>query len=506
MKELRPRYALSDVLLYFDAIAPWDPVLRGGDLLDCGDGSWLVPDGAVFRVVGSGVDSRLIASSDEDDRGRTCSQALVELYFEDDGVAAAEALHALARGEGPLRGVLPEDVAVALRDRINTGRTISIPGSEARPAATPPLVTVPAATPVQAVSLDTGFRASGCPPLDAVRDFIARFLVLPTSSDYDVMALWVAHTYVIDAFDVTPRLAFMSPQKASGKTRAMDLLDLLVHNPLPTVNTSTAALFRSIHQADGRMTLLLDEADTVFQPANGSSEDIRGILNASYKRGADVLRSGPKNKDFMVERYKVFAPVAMAGLGRLPDTLTSRSIVMAMRRRTDDEHIDRFRRRDVQADVQALSAGLARWSDQTRGKIHIPALPPELTDRAAEIWEPLLAVADIAGPEWATAVRVAAVAAVAGSSGVDDQDTRLLAAIRDVFQQSGDSKMHTEKLLKKLEKQDLVSVSGLTGLKLADILAPYDIKPKMFRNAGDNRRGYKRSDFTDAWSRYLPPP
>ncbi len=308
MTGLKPRPSaqsgLSDVLRHFDEIAPWGPVLQGGGWIRGGDDWWMGAGDAVFTIVGDGASSRLLESSQQDDQGRTCSQALSELFFDGDVTAAADGILAFSRGEdGPLADVLPPTVAQALRVRLVVSQTRSGPRPSSSVAAVPTGVLQKAGPPPAPASVLPG-AGPDCPALDSVRDFLSRFVVLPDELDYAVLALWVAHTYVIDAFDVTPRLAFMSPQKESGKTRAMDLLDLLVHNPVPTVNSSTAALFRSIHQANGHMTLLLDEADTVFQPANGSAEDIRGILNAGYKRGADVLRSGPKSKDFQVERLQ----------------------------------------------------------------------------------------------------------------------------------------------------------------------------------------------------------
>ena len=148
-------------------------------------------------------------------------------------------------------------------------------------------------------------RPSGCPPLDGVRDFIARYLVLPGPWDAEVLTLWVAHTHLIDAFDVTPRLAFLSPQKASGKTRALELLGLLVERPISAVNTTAAALVHSIDQAGGHTTLLLDEVDTVFGSRNKGDKELQGVLNGGYKRGAQVVRAGSRRGP--VERYDTSA-------------------------------------------------------------------------------------------------------------------------------------------------------------------------------------------------------
>ena len=136
-------------------------------------------------------------------------------------------------------------------------------------------------------------RPSGCPPLDGVRDFIVRYLVLPGPWDAEVLTLWVAHTHLIDAFDVTPRLAFLSPQKASGKTRALELLGLLVERPISAVNTTAAALVHSIDQAGGHTTLL-DEVDTVFGSRNKGDKELQASSTVATSAVAMSFAQGPE--------------------------------------------------------------------------------------------------------------------------------------------------------------------------------------------------------------------
>src|SRR4029077_18577129 len=119
-----------------------------------------------------------------------------------------------------------------------------------------------------------------------------RFVVL-SDAQADAVTLWAAHTHVSDAFGCTPYLAISSPEKRSGKTRLLEVLELLVHEPLPTANISDAALFRAISELGP--TLLLDEVDAIFGPKARDREDLRGMLNAGYRRGAVARRmGGPK--------------------------------------------------------------------------------------------------------------------------------------------------------------------------------------------------------------------
>ena len=68
----------------------------------------------------------------------------------------------------------------------------------------------------------------------------------------------------MDCWDSTPRIAFLSPEPGSGKTRALEVSELLVPNPVEAVNVSPAYLFRKVADEAGAPTLLFDEIDTVF--------------------------------------------------------------------------------------------------------------------------------------------------------------------------------------------------------------------------------------------------
>jgi Protein of unknown function (DUF3631) len=192
--------------------------------------------------------------------------------------------------------------------------------------------------------------------LDDVVRFVRRFVVL-TDAQADTLALWTAHTHATMAFDCTPYLAITSREKRSGKTRLLEALELIVHEGLPTANTSDAALFRSISEL--APTLLLDEVDAVFK--SREREDLRGLLNAGYRRGAKVRRmGGPRNTT--LEVFDVFCAKAFAGIGNcLPEAITDRAITIALQQKTRDEVVERFRRRIVAPEAEILRDRLADW-------------------------------------------------------------------------------------------------------------------------------------------------
>jgi hypothetical protein len=203
--------------------------------------------------------------------------------------------------------------------------------------------------------------------------------------------------------------------------------------------------------------------------------------------------------------------VALAGLGTLPDTIKSRSIIIRMQRRAPEERVTPYRRRYHAAEGAQLCAKLAAWTAAVADKIVVPDMPDEVTDRSADCWEALIAVADAAGGHWPGTARCNAVMFVTVFRAEAEEQGRgiqLLAHMRTVL---GDEEhVFTAAILDQLYKLDespYLSIKGkpLTDRQLALRLRPYGIKPKPVRIGTQVSRGYARVDFYDAWRRYLPP-
>ena len=129
-----------------------------------------------------------------------------------------------------------------------------------------------------------------------------------------------------------------------GKSRALEVTELLVPNPMTAVNVTPAYLFRKVGAEEGA-TILFDEIDTVFGPKAKENEEIRGLLNAGHRKGAVAGRCVARGQTVMTEEISAYAAVAMAGLGWLPDTIMTRSVLIRMRRRNQGESVEPFRRR-----------------------------------------------------------------------------------------------------------------------------------------------------------------
>jgi hypothetical protein len=276
------------------------------------------------------------------------------------------------------------------------------------------------------------------------------------------------------------------------------------------INVTAPYLFRKVDDPEGAPTVLFDEIDTIFGPKAREHEDVRGLLNAGHRKGAVAGRCVVRGKMVETVEYPAYCAVALAGLGDLPDTILTRSVVIRMRRRARGEKVEPFRRRVAITAGHALRDRLAAWSVNVRRHVSDgwPAMPEGVEDRDADVWEALLAVADAAGGAWPLRARAAATAFVASSKeSTPSLGIRLLADLRTVF---GDrDAMSTEAILAALLEleeapwAEIVAGKPLNARGLSRRLGGYGIKPGTIRVGDKTPRGYARQDLADAWARYL---
>ena len=245
--------------------------------------------------------------------------------------------------------------------------------------------------------------------------------------------------------------------------------ELLVPRPVEAVNVSPAYLFRKVAADDGAPTLLFDEIDTVFGPKAKDNEEIRGLLNAGHRKGAVAGRCVVRGKEVFTEELPGYCAVAMAGLGYPPDTIFTRSVIIKMRRRAPNETVEPYRRRLEVEKGERLRDRLALWAttilDQVRDTY--PIMPEGIADRAADVWEALLSVADAAGGEWPERARVTAVTLVTSSiRGEGSLGIQLLTDIKTVFGER--EAMATKALLNELINMDEFVWADIKGKPITD--------------------------------------
>ncbi|MCE0536000.1 DUF3631 domain-containing protein [Kineosporia rhizophila] len=350
----------------------------------------------------------------------------------------------------------------------------------------------------------------GAELLDRLRAILARYVVLPSDQAADAVVLWIAATHAQPSWAHAARLVIRAPEKRCGKSRLLDIVEATCWNPLITVNASPPAVYRSIG-SDEPPTILLDEADTIFGPAaQGANEDLRGLLNAGHQRNRPTIRYDAAKGQ--VEKIPTFAMAALAGIGAMPDTIEDRAAVIRMRRRAPGETVAPYRERRDGPNLRRIAGELHTWIRSHAAELEAaePDMPVE--DRAADTWEPLVAIADLAGGHWPERARAACVMLTGERDAVSEEplSVRLLRDCQAAFGNA--PALPTGVLIQRLCADPEAPWAtlgprgdGVTAMKLGKLLAEYDIRPGTYRFTEGQAKGYRRDDFTDAWSRYCPP-
>jgi Protein of unknown function (DUF3631) len=282
-------------------------------------------------------------------------------------------------------------------------------------------------------------------------------------------------------------------------------LSCLVARPLLTSNTSVSPIFRIVELH--APTLLIDEADTFLK----ENDELRGILNSGHRRGGGVLRS--VGDDHEPRTFSTWAPVAIAMIGRLPDTLNDRSLVISLRRRKPSEKVESFRI-DRAEHLTVLQRKMAHWADDHQKRL--AASDPdmgELINRPADNWRPLFAIAGEAGAAWPDRVRGAAGAAVEAMI-EESTNVQLFGHIKSIFDgcEGGApiDRIASADLVERLTKIEGAPWAEWKGGKpitqngLARLLSKFEIFSATIRIRNETAKGYYRTAFEDAFLRYLP--
>lgn len=343
---------------------------------------------------------------------------------------------------------------------------------------------------------------NGADLLTEIAATVKRFIICQPETAQAV-ALWVSMTWYMDVVQVAPLAVITAPEKRCGKSQLLFLLGRMVYRPLTASNISTAALFRTIDA--WRPTMLVDEADSFMK----ENEDMRGLLNSGHTRdGAYIIRV--VGDDHEPKRFNTWGAKALAGIGRIADTLMDRAIILELRRKLPHENVDRLRYAEPDL-FQTLREKLCRFAEDHQENVRLarPDLPEQLNDRAQDNWEPLLAIADIAGGQWPSLARAAALKLSGATDSTLTIGVELLSDIREIFETERVDRISTAQLIVNLcrdeEKPWATYNRGLPikPRQIANRLSGYGIKSNTIRIGTYTAKGYRMVQFTDTFSRYL---
>jgi len=344
--------------------------------------------------------------------------------------------------------------------------------------------------------------------LDDITQTIQRFIVLD-KHQAQMVALWVSACWFVDVIDYAPFALINAPEKACGKTQLLTLMGRLAPRTLQASGISPAALYRTIEKY--QPTLFIDEIETLLK----DNEPLRGIFNAGYSRDSSIIVRC-MGDDLEPKPFNIWGMKAIAGINaiKLADTVTSRSIVFALRRKTAGEKVERLRHAEVGL-FENLASKLARFADDYTNEVKQarPVLPDALSDREQDNFEPLLQVASVAGEHWLEIALNAALRLSSATPTPISSANELLADIQEVFEAKQVIKITTTELINTLcedpEKSWATYSRGkqLTPKQLGNKLKDYGITSKTIRiNGYETAKGFEREQFNDAFARYLTDP
>ena len=346
--------------------------------------------------------------------------------------------------------------------------------------------------------------------LSEIARTIQQYVVL-SQLQADAIALWALMTWVHNLLEVAPFLNVTSAVKRSGKSTLVDVLGSLVYRPLLSAGSiRPAPLFRIIER--DMPSMLLDETNNCFR----DDLELSGIIKGSQRKSAArVIRCEGGNNEPV--QYSTWAPKAIVGIGGLPDTVTDRCIIIQLERKFAHEKIILWRRRNL-AQHEVLLSRITRWVEDHHGAVikALPAVsfPPGLDDRQQDSWEPLLAIASVAGGDWPDRAQLACASICAASIDKDSAKELLLADLLVLFEEKGNpDALETDNILNYLHSREDRPWSEwskqdrpMSAQALAGQLKELKIRPGTHVFEGQRRaKGYKREAFEQAWNRYLPP-
>jgi hypothetical protein len=350
---------------------------------------------------------------------------------------------------------------------------------------------------------------SGDVLLNAIVVILRRYIGMPSAATH-AAALWVVHTWAFEVADFTPYLLVTSPVRSCGKSTLLDVLETIASRPRRSDGMSAAALYRVIDK--WLPSVLLDEIDTRLRGDGG--EALRGVLNSGFHRAGRVTLC--VGDDHEARDFRTFAPKVLCGIGRVWDTVESRSIPIRLARATPAE-LRRLRKvigATIRDETASTRAKCARWAADHRSALEarpLPPVPAELSARQADIWRPLFAIADVVGGRWRARARAAALALHGGGEDENDHALLLLEDVRGLFQQGADKLRSAAIVAALVVREDrpwpeMPSGRALTTRGLAKLLGQFGVRPVPVRDAEGVGRGYKLEHLVPMFGRYLPVP
>jgi hypothetical protein len=348
---------------------------------------------------------------------------------------------------------------------------------------------------------------SGSDVLGGGMDYLTRFWIAPYPLAYPLAVAWAAHSWLTEpdgtlAWSNTGLLAFVSDEPLSGKSTGMELTADLCPNAEIILDPTGPAILEAI--GERHAVVALDEMDQTFGKGN-AARAVKTILNGGYRRGSNIGRVRGGGSPFGAKMLAGLAASLVAN-PNLEATRTRSFMVYclppppgvkpAKYRESIHKPLGRLAGEAIGAWVrQNAQAILTAW----------PEMPGHLNGRQEDIWEPLFAVAQVAGGGWPDLIWAACMQLTTGT--VTDEATplpprqRLLNDIRAVWPQDAD-RMGSAELVEALSALEGAPWASMWSgpAMLREIPAMLGITPVKVKVDGKPVQGYYLSDLEPLWT------
>jgi putative DNA primase/helicase len=352
----------------------------------------------------------------------------------------------------------------------------------------------PGSPPTPARASQSDPQVDGAVLLDEIAAALRRHIILPDGAA-ETIALFAAHAHAHDAAQISPLLVIHSPDVGCGKTSLLSALAALTPEPLFTSDLTAAGLYRSLSRC--KHTVLIDEGETALI----ASKTLHSLLNSGHRNAsARVVRADGI--------FDVWCPKIVALVGELPRSLRDRSIRIFLERKRQNEEVAPLDRAAI-SHLTDLSARAAIWASQQHDRLASanPLLPNGMTNRLADNWRTLLAIAEVAGQHWPDLTRVLAAKAAAATAGDGSPAAMLLSDLQNLSRFV--DRLPTAEIIDFLTEQEdrpwggYNNGRGITPYQVAKLLRPFGIAPRTIRFGDTAAKGYLFTDFQNAFDRYL---
>lgn len=353
--------------------------------------------------------------------------------------------------------------------------------------------------------------------LKNLRSFITDYCHFADPEIVRPLSLWIAATYLFEAFDSFPYLVITARVKRAGKTRLSELIGFTCSMPMNVAGASAPSLFRAVK--DTKPTIIWDEAE---QLSSESASLVRTFINVGYRKGQTIPRTDGK---YGIIQWPTYCPKIFVLIGDVYDTLRDRSIICEMQRGEPKKRFSYETAKTEGAEIAEEIRQLVAENLEAIQDAYENTDLPFLTDRDAEIWRAIFAIGSVLDRDndginllsrIATDMATEKTADVKKYGYVNQEEQEKIVQREEYARKLLSDMLNITSKLKAIESNRAIAAlkeitiapwrkyqgTGIDMNMLADLLGIFELRPKVCRVGEKVFRGYTRKDILSCAKKY----